>query len=79
MQIKTVEDIRKYYPDLLAEYRAQVLREAREKRANAVRRLRRLFELDEDEGAKEPLQESRNDAFQRLLALLSDDEEGNGE
>ena len=72
MQIKTIEDIRKYYPDLLEEYRNQVLRE---KRADTVRRLRRLFDLDED--SETPLREShaRNDAFQRLLNLLDNDGE----
>ncbi len=77
MKATKLSELWEYYPDLMAEYRGQVLREARAQRADSVRRLRKLFGLDDEK----PLHEERDqraDAVRRLLSLL-EDEEGRGE
>ena len=76
MKVRNIDDIRKLYPDLLAQYRGQVLREARAQRADSVRRLRKLFGLDDEKPLREE-HDQRTNAVRRLLSLLS--EEGNGE
>ena len=53
MKVRNIDDIRRYYPDLLREFEDRVRREARqrrvEERARNVKRLKQLFNLDDGE------------------------------
>jgi hypothetical protein len=84
MEIKSIDDIRRYYPDLLQEYRDQVIREARKQRveeqARNIERVRRLFGLDGEAGEQRAeMREESTQTSERVRRLFDLIEGGESE